>query len=58
MGGSIAYGTTTNTFTLFHHICSLWPGTNEQISPGAVFNDLLFKIAVRGGRLCILVVGF
>ena len=42
---------------LFYHLNSLWPGTNECISPTAIFNDLLIKIAVRSDRLCILVSG-
>ena len=43
--------------TLFESLCSLWPGTGECISPTAIFNDLLFKIAFRSDRLCILVAG-
>ena len=42
---------------LFESLCSLWPGTGENRSPTVVFNDLLFKIAVRSDRLCILVGG-
>ena len=44
--------------TLFGYIRSLWPGASDCISPTAIFNDLLFKIAVRSDRLCILVAGF
>ena len=43
---------------LFDHLKSLWPGTDECISPTAILNDLLFKIAVRSDRLCILESGF
>ena len=43
--------------TLLDHIRSLWPGASECISPTAIFNDVLFKIAVRSDRLCILVSG-
>ena len=32
-------------------------GTVESISRASIFNDLLFKIAVRSERLCILVTG-
>ena len=42
---------------LFDHLNSLWPGTDECISPTAILNDLLFIIAVRSDRLCILVSG-
>ena len=43
---------------LFHnHPRSFWPGLAHGIRPGAKFNDLLFKIAVRSSRLCILVSG-
>ena len=42
---------------LFESSCSLWPCTGECISPTAIFNDLLFKSAVRSDRLCILVAG-
>ena len=41
----------------FESFCSLWPGTGECISPWAIFNELLFKIAVRSDKLCILVAG-
>ena len=44
--------------TLFDHFRSLWPGTVECISLTGIFNDLLFKIAVRSDRLFILVSGF
>ena len=40
---------------LSDHLNSPWRGTSECISPTAIFNDLLFKIAVRIDRLCILV---
>ena len=43
--------------TLFDHLNSLLPCTSECISPTAIINDLLFKIAVRSDRLCILVSG-
>ena len=43
--------------TLFESLCSLWPGTGECISPTAIFNEPLFKIAVRSDRLCILAAG-
>ena len=43
--------------TILESLCSLWPGTGEGMSPTAVFNDLLFKIAIRSDRLCILVAG-
>ena len=42
---------------LFDHLSSLWPGTNVCFSLTAIFNDTLFKIAVRGDRLCTLVTG-
>ena len=42
---------------LFESFRSLWPGTGERISPTAIYNELLFKIAVRSNRLCILVAG-
>ena len=42
---------------LFDNLNSGWPGTSECISPTAISNDLLFKIAVRSDRLCILVSG-
>ena len=42
---------------LFEHPSSLWPGTMDSISRGAILNDLLFKITVRSDRLCILVSG-
>ena len=42
---------------LSDHLNSPWQGTKEYISPTAIFNDLLFKIAVRSDRLCILVAG-
>ena len=41
----------------FKSLCSLRPGTGECISPRAFFNELLFEIAVRSDRLCILVAG-
>ena len=40
---------------LSNHLNSPWPVTKECISPKAIFNDFLFKIAVRVDRLCILV---
>ena len=43
--------------TLFHSLLAIWPGTGECISPTAIFNDLLFKIATGSDRLCILVSG-
>ena len=43
--------------TIFESLCPLWPGTGECISPTPIFNELLFKIAVRSDRLCILVTG-
>ena len=43
--------------TLFDHLKSFWRGTGECISPANIFNDILFKIAVRSDRLCILVTG-
>ena len=43
--------------TLFDHLNSLWPCIGECISPTAVFNDVLFKIAVRSDRLSLLVSG-
>ena len=43
--------------TLLDHIRSLWPGASECISPTAIFNDVLFKIAVGSDRLCSLVAG-
>ena len=36
---------------------SLWPGTGGCISPTTIFNDLLFKVAIRRDRPCILVSG-
>ena len=42
---------------LVDSLCSLWPGAGECISPTAIFNKFLFKIAVRSSRLCILVAG-
>ena len=42
---------------LFESLCSLWPGTGECISPTAIFNEVLFQIAVRSNRLCMLVAG-
>ena len=33
--------------TLFRSLLAIWPGTGDCISPTAIFNDLLFKIAVR-----------
>ena len=41
--------------TLFDYFLTLWPGTSACISPVAIFHVLLFKIAVRSKRLCILV---
>ena len=38
--------------SLFDHLNSLWLGTSECISPTAVFNNLLFKTAVRSDGLC------
>ena len=35
---------------LFDSLCSLRPGAGECISPAAIFNELLFKIAVRSDR--------
>ena len=52
--GSIQFGRTISA-TLFDSLCSLWPGTSACISPSAFFDELLFKIAVRSHRLCILV---
>ena len=43
--------------TLFEFFRSLWPGTGECISPTAIFNELLFKIAVQSG-FASLVLGF
>ena len=45
--------------TLFDHLLSLslLHGTGECISPMPIFNDLLFKIAVRNDRLHILLSG-
>ena len=43
--------------TLFDHLHFLWPSTGECISPNAVCHGVLFKIAVRNDRLCILVSG-
>ena len=54
--GSIAYGIKidaqpcSNPFVLFGP-------TPALISPTAIFNDLLFKVAVRSAWLCILVAG-
>ena len=42
---------------LSDHLNSPWRGTSECISPTAISNDSLFKIAVRSDRLCILVSG-
>ena len=39
----------------FESICSLWPGTGECIAPTALFNELLFKLAVGSDKVCILV---
>ena len=57
MKGAVAFGITIDVPTLFESLCSLWPGTGECIPPTAIFTDLLFKIAVRSDRLCILVAG-
>ena len=43
--------------TLFESLYSLWPGTGECISPTVIFDDLLFKFAIRSDRLCVLVAG-
>ena len=43
--------------TLFRSFLAIWLGTGECISPTAIFNDLLFKIAIRTDRLRILVPG-
>ena len=40
-----------------NHPHSFWPGLPDGIRPGAILNDLLFKIAVRSSRLRILVSG-
>ena len=42
---------------LFESLRSLWLGTSECIAPTAMFNELLFKVAVRSDRSCILVAG-
>ena len=57
MRNSTVYGTATVVPIWFHDLNSLWPGTGDCISPTAISNDLLFKIAVRSDRLCILVSG-
>ena len=43
--------------TRFGSFRFLWPSTGECISPTAIFNELLFKIAVRSDRPCILAAG-
>ena len=43
--------------TLFDSLCSLWLGTGECISLTFIFDDLLFKFAIRSDRLRILVTG-
>ena len=40
---------------LFKHLNPFSPGVAETIGRTAIFTDLLFNIAVRGERLCILV---
>ena len=40
-----------------NHLNSLWPAVAESMGRTAIFTDLLFKIAARGERLCILVAG-
>ena len=42
---------------LLYPVRQFWPSTGECICPTPVFNDLLFKIAVRSDRLCILLSG-
>ena len=38
---------------LFESLRSLWLGTSGCIAPTPIFNELLFKVAVRSDRLCI-----
>ena len=41
--------------TLLRSLVAIWPGTGESISPSAIFNGFLFKVAIRSDRLCTLV---
>ena len=42
---------------LFDHFNPFWLGVAERIGCTDIFTDLLFRIAVRSERLCILVAG-
>ena len=50
--GSIAY----SIFNALHSFPLAWH-QRVYLSPTAILNDLLFEIAVRSDRLCILVAG-
>ena len=43
--------------SLFRFLLAIWPGTGECISPTAISNDLVFKIAIPSDMLCIVVSG-
>ena len=43
--------------TLLRSLFAIWLGTGDCIFPTAIFNDMLFNIAVRNDRLCTLVSG-
>ena len=57
MNNSIVCGHFNSCRILLDHFSSLWPGTIESISCAAIFNELLFKIAVSSERLSIFVAG-